>query len=191
MNIFNRLLVIVITLAVLGAATLLILLTANLVMPEQLTTWSWLLARIQAIDAFAARHQVTTILVSLTVLLLGMTLLYYELRLASRPQLVLRQDDLGRMTVSLAGVGELANHAAKQVTGVLEASTRVKAKAKGLRILSRVSVDRSARLADISKQLQERIRTTLEEHLGYPVTNVSVMAQLSPLNRRSPARRLR
>jgi len=85
MNIFNRLLVIVINLAVLGAATLLILLTANLVMPEQLTTWSWLLARIQAIDAFAARHQVTTVLVSSDGLVAGVD--FALLRVASRLQI--------------------------------------------------------------------------------------------------------
>lgn len=194
MNIFNRVLVLAIDLVVMGGACLLVLLSANVIAPEQLAIGSWLQARLLVVDAFAAQHQATTILAGLGVLALGLTLLYYELRPASmsEPQLVLQQDERGRMTVSLAGVRELANRAARQVAGVLEATTIVKAKAKGLRVLSRVSVDPTAKLVDLGEELQARVKATLEEHLGYPVTDVSVKTQLSPLNPRGRvARRLR
>lgn len=189
MNVFNRLLVIAIDLAAMGGACLMILLAANVIAPEQLTQSSWLFARLQAADAFAAQYQVTLILICLVIMALGLMLLYYELRPASmsEPRLVLQQEALGKMTVSLAGVRELASHAARQVAGVIEATTKVKAKAKGLRILSRVSVEPSAKLVDLGEQIQKRIKATLEENLGYPVANVSVKAQLSPLSQRRSA----
>lgn len=195
MNVLNRLLVIAVVLAATGGAILLMLLAANVILPEQLTANAWLLERIQSLDTYAASRQLTTILISFAVVLLGLTLLYYELRFISKsePRLVLQQSGQGRMTVSISGISELANHAARQVAGVIEATTKVASKAKGLRVESRVSVEPSAKLADTTKELQERVKTTLEEHLGYPVDNVNVNAQLAPLNggRGSTMRKLR
>ncbi len=197
MNVFNRLLVIAIGLGALGGASLLVLLAANLITPEQITQASWLLARLQSVDAFVAQHQLMTILAGLVTVALCLVLLYYELRPASmsEPQLVLQQDARGRLTVSLAGVRELANRAAGQVAGVMEATTMVTPKAKGLWVQSLVSVDPSAKLVDLGEELKKRVTAALEEHLGYPVADVRVKAQLSPLNPRGQrgrgARRVR
>ena len=123
--------------------------------------------------------------------LLGLLLLLLELRPPAReePQVLLKQDGLGRVTVTRDGVRELVSREAGRVAGVMEVRPQVEENSKGMRILCRTSVDPAASVPELTRELQERVKAAVEHHLGRRVTEVRVDAQLEPLG--GPGRRAR
>jgi uncharacterized alkaline shock family protein YloU len=102
---------------------------------------------------------------------------------------LLKQDGLGRVTVTRDGVRELVSREAGRVAGVMEVRPQVEENRNGMRILCRTSVDPAASVPELTRELQERVKAAVEHHLGRRVTEVRVDAQLEPLG--GPGRRAR
>ena len=197
MNVLNRFLVILFDLAIIAAAIALVLIAARVVSPEQIVPSgndvisAWLITKLHAFDSLQSWSRVQGAVICALVILFGLLLLYLESRAlwSSEPRLKLKQDNLGQITVTLKGVRDLVNREVSATDGVLEVISKVKPRRRGLSIQSQISVAPSVNVSELGNQLQERIKTVIENHLSYPVLGVSVNTQIAPLNRHTKATR--
>lgn len=188
MNIFNRILIILLSIVTAIAAVAVLLVTLGAVEPADLAPTAWLQDRLEPFTTLSDANQAWTIAVCSALLLLSLVLLFLELKPPARreKQMVLRDDTLGRVTVSRDGIAELARREAARVNGVWEFEPEVDEDSRGLRIRGRASLDPEANVPAVTELVQERVRTAVEQHLGRPVADVQVDTQLTPLagNRR-------
>jgi hypothetical protein len=126
---------------------------------------------------------------------LGLILLVYELRLAPQDTAIrIRDDGLGRVTMRRESVRDLIHHTTAQLPDVLQVDPQIDIGQQGLTIACRTSLTPDAHIPQVSAELQSRIKETVEQHLGMKVATVSVQAQLEPLTgveTRPRSRRLR
>lgn len=181
MNIFNRILAVLVGLLLsIGAVVALL---AALGIPEvQAFGTPWIqdgLRRLAQPDVRAL-----SIALSLLALLVGLLLLVLELRLPQREPaaMALKQDELGRVTVTKKGVRELVDREAGRIEGVSRVHSQVTQDRNGLRILCRLSVEPTANVPALAEQVRQRIKASVEHHLGQPVAEVGVQTQLAPAN---------
>ena len=191
MSVFNRLLIILLALLLLTAAGAVLLTVLGVTRPEQLAPTPWFADRLMPYTQLDPTSWSWAVGVSSVLLLVGLLLLVLELRPAPRaaPRITLKQDGLGRVTVARAGVRELVEREAGRVAGVMEVRSHVAEDPAGLRIRCRLSVDPTASVPDMTQELQERLKAVVEHHLGRPVAEVSVDAQVAPLVSDRPAGR--
>jgi hypothetical protein len=187
MNLFNRALILLLSLLVLAGATVVLLAMLGVAQPEHLAPTPWVRDRLQVLVELDRAGRARTIIASIVALLSAMVLAFLELRPARRDaRLTLKEDALGRVTVAHGVVRELVRREAGRIPGVIEVHPRFDVDRRGLRILCRVSVDPTASLAELTQQLQERVKASLEYHLGRPVAEMSVDTELAPLADRRP-----
>lgn len=192
MNLFNRLLIIIVDLILLAASVLTLLLALGLVRPAQLPLPNDLAYRLATIIETAAASAVAqATVVSVIVALLCLVLLYFELRptTKSRPKLiVIKRDALGLVTVTLQSVEELASHEVSRLEGVMEASARVFPDREGLRLVCNLSVSPGVNVDQLASQAQAHVQDAVQRYLGRNVKEVVVHAQLAPLEERRRVR---
>jgi hypothetical protein len=193
-NVFNRLLIILLDLLMLLAAGAVLMTALGITRPEQLAPTPWFLDRLALFPELDPGSWSWAVGVSILLLLLGLLLLFLELRPEPHqpPRIILRQDGLGRVTVARDGVRELVDREATRVAGVMEVRSSIEEDAAGLRILCRLSADPTASVPAMTQELQERLKAVVEHHLGRPVAEVAVDTQVAPLvNGRRAAGRVR
>ncbi len=183
MSVFNRLLIILLALLLLLGAGAVLLTTLRVTQPAQLAPSPWFVDRLVPFTQLDPTLWSSAVGITIVLFLLALLLLFIELRPEPRaaPRITLKQDGLGRVTVALDGVRELANREAGRVPGVVSVRSRVEEDPTGLRILCRISVDPAMSVPELAQELQERLKGAVEHHLGLPVTQVSVDAQVAPL----------
>lgn len=183
MNVFNRLLIILLDLLLLIALGAVLLVVLGLIRPEQIAPTPWFVDRLVPFTQLDPTSRSWAVGVSIVVFLVGLLLLFVELRPGPREvaRITLKQDGLGRVTVARAGVRDLVDREAGRVAGVMEVRSRVEEDPAGLRILCRISVDPTGSVPEMSQELQERLKAVVEHHLGRLVADVSVDAQVAPL----------
>jgi hypothetical protein len=157
--------------------------------PAQLTPASpWFADRLVTFTQLDPTNRSLTLGVCLALIVVALLLLFLELRHGPRGvrQITLKEDALGRVTVALDEVRQLADHEAGRVPGVTRARSHVETEPPGLSISCRVSVDPASSIPDMTDELRKRLKAAVEHHLGLAVTQVSVDAQVPPMatNRR-------
>lgn len=200
MNIFNRIVMLVLSLILLAFGATTFLLLTGIVVPENSYLRS-ILALYSAWRAVALLRGATTnlaVLIALLLAIVGLALVILELlplgRLFRRrepKQYIIRQDSLGQVTLGRSMVRDLVQHVAGDVPGVVHADEpEVKDSADGLRITTRASLAWDADAPTVGQQLQERVKDSVQTQLGLPVAEVHVTAQTTPVikdqRRRTP-----
>ena len=200
MNIFNRIVMLVLALIVFAFGATTFLLLTGIVVPEN-SYLRAILALYSAWRAVALLRGATTniaVLVALLLAIVGLVVIILELlplgRLFRRrepKQYVVRQDSLGQVTLGRSMVRDLVQHVAEDVPGVVHADEpEVKDGADGLRISTRASLAWDADAPSVGQQLQERVKDSVQTQLGLPVAEVHVTAQTTPVvkdqRRRTP-----
>jgi hypothetical protein len=192
MTIFNRLLIIVLAILLIVGAGTVLLISLGLIQPAQVAPSGWFIDRLAPFTQLDSTLRSWAIGISLLVIIVAVVLLVVELRPEPRPaaQIILKEDALGRVTVALDGVRELVDREAGRVVGVTQARSSIEeVPPGGLRIGCRVSVDPASSVPEMTQELQQRLKSVVEHHLGLSVTQVSIDAQVAPLvNRRSRRR---
>jgi uncharacterized alkaline shock family protein YloU len=200
MNIFNRIVMLVLALIVFAFGATTFLLLTGIVVPEN-SYLRAILALYSAWRAVALLRGATTniaVLVALLLAIVGLVVIILEVlplgRLFRRrepKQYVVRQDSLGQVTLGRSMVRDLVQHVAEDVPGVVHADEpEVKDGADGLRISTRASLAWDADAPAVGQQLQERVKDSVQTQLGLPVAEVHVTAQTTPVvkdqRRRTP-----
>jgi hypothetical protein len=181
---FNRLLIILLAVVVLVAATAVLLTTLGMIQPGQLASaGSWYVDRLVPFTQLDPTTSGFTVGVCLALVVLALVLLFLELRPGPREahRITLKDDEMGRVTVALDGLRQLADREAARIEGVTRAESRVEEQPPGLRVSCRVSVDPECSVPDMTQKLRERLKTAVEHHVGLVVTTISVDAQVAPL----------
>lgn len=183
MSAFNRLLVGVLALATIVGAAVVLLVAVGVEASSIASWWPWLERRLETFEGLDDTDQAWTVAITAGLIVLGLVLLVLEFPKPRRrePRMTLQSGGLGRVTVSRSGVQELASREASLVEGVREFQSEVQENRDGLHIRGRASVDPGANLPAVAQQVQERIKSAVEQHLGVKVADVAVDAQIQPL----------
>jgi hypothetical protein len=186
MNVFNRIVVILLSLLLLIGAVLVLLFVLGVVPPQQIIPAGIANTPLgQWLAGFAnlpANARLTTTAIAALVALLSLILLYFELRPAPRDDtIVIREDGLGRVTVRKDSVHDLVLHTASSMDDVLQVHPTIRRRDEGLDIRCRASLRPESSVQTVSEELQTRVKEAVQRHLGLQVANVEVQAQLQPL----------
>jgi uncharacterized alkaline shock family protein YloU len=112
-------------------------------------------------------------------------LLWIELlsMLRSKPRLVLSRGSMGEVAISMEQVGLLAQHEAEHVEGVREVQTIAGSSKQGLLVQQTIAVEPDRQLPKLAEEVQQRVKQSLEYHLGYPVNSVRVALQRASISK--------
>ena len=192
MNVFNRLLVILLDVALLVATVAVLLVALGLARPVDLAPVPWFADRLVPFTQIDPVSWSWAVGICLALVFAGLVLLVLELRPGplEEPRMTLKQDGLGLVTVTRSGVRKVIDRAAGQVAGVTEVRSRLQEGGQGLHVLCRVAVDPTASIPALTQELQERVKAAVEHTVGRSVAEVRVDAQVEPLTgaRRAPRR---
>ena len=146
---------------------------------QLLTQWSaWLNMQIGIHGS-----EIAGISIGVTVLALG--LIWLELRTLARPlpRLVLSRGGLGEVAIHLDQISRLAQREAENVSGVREVETTAHTLRDGINVRQKVSIEPEMAYMPLAEQVQQRVKKSLEHHLGFPVRSVEVMLQHASLRK--------
>jgi uncharacterized alkaline shock family protein YloU len=200
MNIANRVIMIVASLGIFLFGTITSVLLTGIVVPANQTLRN-ILALYFALRALALLRGASgnvAILIALALAAVGLVVLVLELwgpvgqlfHQHHDKRYLIRQDALGQVTVERSMVRDVVQHEAQSVPGVLHAEPSVKDGKDGLHVSTRASLAWDADAPGTGQILQERIRESVQTHLGLPVAEVHVTAQTAPLPKEPPRRRV-
>jgi uncharacterized alkaline shock family protein YloU len=106
---------------------------------------------------------------------LSVALLAAELRgLITPPRLIISRGALGEVAIAVDQVGKLAQREAEHVSGVREVKTAAHSRRAGIAVRQQIAVEPQVVFAMVAAQVQERVKQSLEHHLGLPVHSVQV-----------------
>jgi len=183
MNLFNRLLIILASLIILVSAAMVLLVTLGAFAPADLAPSAWFQDRLTPYAHLDSTTSNWTVGISIAVIVASLLLLGLELwpRSSGPRRLVIKQDGLGQVTMTRNSIRDIVNWEASQTEGVMEAQSRVADESDGLRIFCRVTLDPEADAPEVTQTLQERIKNSVEHHVGRHVSHVAIDTQVAPL----------
>jgi uncharacterized alkaline shock family protein YloU len=184
MNALNRLLIVLLDLVLLVCCGAIVVVTVGWIGLSDFASIHWVYDRLAPFAGMSGADEIETLAIGSALLLLGLVLLVFELATlipGERP-LTLKEDGLGRVTVDRDVVRELASREARQVPGVVRFRPQVTQNRAGVEIRGPLAVEPAANLAEVTQQVQDRIKTTVERALGQPVGDVRLDAELASLD---------
>jgi uncharacterized alkaline shock family protein YloU len=198
MNAFNRIVMFLLSFLLFVFGTIIFLLLTGIVVPGN-TYLRDILALYNAWRAVALVRGASTniaVLIAIVLALVGLVLVVLELlpvgRLFRRQevkQYIVREDNLGQVTVGRTMVRDFVQHEAEAVPGVVHAEPEVRDGPGGLRLYTKASLAWDAEAPAVGQVLQERLKEAVQTHLGLPVAEVKVNAQAAPIAK-EPRRRV-
>jgi hypothetical protein len=189
-NALNRALVIILDALMIVGIVLILLVVSGIAQPDQLAPSLGLPALLTPFANLSGDTLAWTVGILIALLVLGLILLSFEVRVSPPvPPLMIKQDGLGRLTVSRSAVNELMDRAASQVNGVMGVRSHVQETRKGLRVRSQITVNPTANVAQVTNDVREAVKAAAEQQLGRHAEEVDVRAQLEQLTPSSAARR--
>ncbi|WP_025745945.1 alkaline shock response membrane anchor protein AmaP [Kallotenue papyrolyticum] len=183
MNVFNRVLAILIALLLTVGGLLAALVRIGLLAPTH-PALAWLTASPAGawLEQLARTPAAPTLAIALGVAVLGLLLLWAELRPAPREdRFVLRNDGLGRITIRRASVDRLIAYLAAQTPDILQVRSMIAPSAQGLRVRCQIALRPDANLAESVPRFQQRVKDAIERELGLKVASVTIDTQFEPL----------
>jgi uncharacterized alkaline shock family protein YloU len=189
MNVFNRSIMILLSLVAIAFSILVFLLVGGVIRPAQVSPGGFLFNLWSFFAQLNSTNATIAVLICALVVIVAVILLLFELTILGRApaQLVLRNDSLGQVTVAPSSVRRLVGYTAKSIEGVVETRQTVKKGRDGLRVHIRALLVPEVDAPEVGHMLQEKVQKSFHEHLGLPVTEVQVATQLEPFDK--PRRR--
>jgi uncharacterized alkaline shock family protein YloU len=185
MNVFNRIIMILLSLAAIAFSIIVFLLVGGVVRPTQVSPGDLLLGLWRFFSQLNSTDATIAVLVCALVVIAALILLIFELNIFSREpaQLVVRQDGLGKVTVARNSVRKLVGHEAAAIPGVIETRQAVDEGRNGLRVHVRALLLPEADAPEVGHTLQERVQKAIQVHIGLPVAEVQVATQIEPFDK--------
>jgi len=189
MNVFNRVIVVILCLAAIAFSIIVFLLVAGAIHPAQVSPGGFLLGFWSLFAQMNSTSATIAVVVWALVVIVALVLLVLELIiLRGEPaQFVIRQDNLGTVTVARDSVRKLVGYESKSVPGVIETRQTVDKGREGLRVRVRASLLPEVDAPEVGHNLQEKVQKSIQGHMGLPVAEVQVATQIEPFEK--PRRR--
>lgn len=189
MNVFNRIIVILLCLIAVAFSIIVFLLVGGVIRPAQISPggflagiWSFYSQLSPSYATIATIGFALTLIVALIILILE----FVNLRMRA-DQFVIREDGLGKVTVARNSVRKLVGYEAKGIPGVIETRQSVDKGRNGLRVQVRALLLPEANAPEVGHTLQEKVQKAIQGHMGLEVIEVQVATQLEPFDK--PRRR--
>jgi hypothetical protein len=189
MNVFNRIIVILVCLITIAFSIIVFLLVGGIIRPAQVSPggflsglWSFYSQLSSSNATIAAVAFALLLIVALIVLILE----FYSLRSGSE-QFVVREDTIGKVTVARSSVRKLVGYEAKAIPEVIETRQTVDKGRNGLRVHVRALLFPEVNAPEVGHTLQEKVQKSIQAHMGLDVIEVQVATQLEPFDK--PRRR--
>ena len=189
MNVFNRIIMILVCLIAIAFSIIVFLLVGGVIRPAQVSPggflsglWSFYSQLNPSNATIAAVASALLLIVALIVLILE----FYSLRSGS-DQFVVREDNIGKVTVARNSVRRLVGYEAKAIPEVIETRQTVDKGRNGLRVHIRALLFPEVNAPEIGHALQEKVQKSIQAHMGLDVIEVQVATQLEPFDK--PRRR--
>ena len=174
MSFFNRTVVILLALAMGGAAVVTVLIVAGTLGLNNLPG-GWFEPQIQWLADASGGMKAVVITVSVLVALSMLLLSVAELRVRGREvRFLISSQDEGTATVTRSSVRSLVQHVGKGIRSINDIECQVGEKDNGLAIVCTASVAMGANLPELGNQLRSDVKRLAEELTGLPVKHVAV-----------------
>jgi hypothetical protein len=174
MNFFNRTVVILLALAIGGAAVVTVLVAAGTLGPNNLPA-GWFEPQIQWLADASGGMKALVVTVSVFVALSMLVLAVAELRIRGREvRFLISSQDEGMATVTKGSVRSLVQHVGKGIRNINDIECRVGEKDNGLAIVCTAWVTMGASLPELSNQLRSDVKRLGEELTGLPVKHIDL-----------------
>jgi hypothetical protein len=189
MNVFNRTIVILLSLVVIAFCIIVFLLVGGVVRPSQVSPVGLLLSLWSYFAQLTSTNATIAVIVCALIVLVAVIVLSLELIMRQRepPQFVVREDKLGKVTVARSSVRRLVGYESATVPGVIETRQTVDKGRDGLRVSVRALLLPEVDAPAVGRTLQEKVQQSIQGHIGLPVAEVQVATQLEPFEK--PRRR--
>ncbi|MGO8949005.1 MAG: alkaline shock response membrane anchor protein AmaP [Ktedonobacterales bacterium] len=191
MYIVNRVIMTLVSLFIFAFGTITFLLLSGIVVPHNsyLRNILGLYSAWQSVALIKGVNPNVAIIIAVILGIIGLLLLILELwpigRLFRQPKathFVVHSDPLGEVTVAHSMVRDLVQHEVAAVAGVTQVVDvpRVVDGPHGLRVSTRAALSLDANAPGVGQTLQERIKESIQSHLGLPVAEVTVATEAAP-----------
>jgi hypothetical protein len=189
MNVFNRIIVILLSLAAIAFSIIVFLLVGGVVRPTQVSPGGLLLGLWSLFAQLNPTNATIAVVVFALVVIVALILLILELNIIQREpaQFVVREDSLGKVTVARSSVRKLVGYESATVPGVIETRQTVDKGRDGLRVQVRALLLPEVDAPAVGHTLQEKLQQSIQGHIGLPVAEVQVATQIEPFEK--PRRR--
>lgn len=127
---------------------------------------------------------------AVTTLVAGFALLVAEVRVPRPPrEVVLKEDRLGSVAVSLPGLRKLAEHVVGEVAGVEAVHAQARHTRNGLHFRCRIQVKPEVSTPDLAEEVRARLSGAVENHVGQTPARIDILTSVQALQ--APPRRVR
>ena len=133
----------------------------------------------------AGLHGAVVSSIGIGIAVLALCFIWLELRTVVRPvpRLILSRGGMGEVAINLDQISRLAQREAEHVSGVREVETIAQTHKSGIGVKQNVSVEPEMAYMPLAEQVQQRVKKSLEHHLGFPVASVEVLLQHASLRK--------
>jgi uncharacterized alkaline shock family protein YloU len=185
MNVFNRSIMILLSVVAIAFSSIVFLLVGGVVRPSQVSPGGFLLGLWGLFAQLNSTGAIIAVLVCALVVIAALILLILELNILQREpaQFVVREDSLGKVTVARSSVRKLVGYESATVPGVIETRQAVDKGRDGLRVRVRALLLPEVDAPAVGHTLQEKVQKAIQGHIGLPVAEVQVATQLEPFEK--------
>ena len=189
MNVFNRIIVILLCLIAIAFSIIVFLLVGGILRPTQVSPGGFLSGLWSFYTQLSPTYATIAAIAFALMLILALLILILEfVNLRRRAdQFVVREDSLGNVTVARSSVRKLVGYEAKGIPGVIETRQSVDKGRNGLRVQVRALLIPEVNAPEVGHTLQEKVQKSIQAHMGLDVIEVQVATQLEPFDK--PRRR--
>lgn len=191
MNLFNRLVMAALALALLAVSVAALLVVTGALAPDAAFVGGPLGDAVRRLAALEGGDRTVTTLVAAVVALGALVLFWLEVRPPRRPRpFVVDTTALGRLTVEHEGVCRLAEKAATELREVAGCRTTLASGEEGAGVSARcvVTVTAGSVVRDVAGAVQDRVREVIETQAGLKVGAVAVRVRIGTAEPPPPAR---
>ena len=185
MNVFNRIIMILVCLIAIAFSIIVFLLIGGVIRPTQVSPggflsglWSFYSQLNPSNATIAAVAFALVVIVALIILILE----FATLRGGS-DQFVVREDSIGKVTVARSSVRKLVGYEAKAIPEVIETRQTVDKGRNGLHVHVRALLYPEVNAPEVGHTLQEKVQKSIQAHMGLEVIEVQVATQLEPFDK--------
>jgi uncharacterized alkaline shock family protein YloU len=189
MNVFNRIIVILLSLVAIAFSIIVFLLVGGVVRPTQVSPGGLLLGLWSFFAQLNPTNATIAVVVCALVVIVALIVFILELNIINREpaQFVVQEDSLGKVTVARSSVRKLVGYESATVPGVIETRQTVDKGRDGLRVRVRALLLPEVDAPAVGHTLQEKVQQSIQGHIGLPVAEVQVATQIEPFEK--PRRR--
>jgi uncharacterized alkaline shock family protein YloU len=189
MNVFNRIIVMLLCLIAIAFSIIVFLLVGGIIRSTQVSPGGFLSGLWSFYSQLSPSYATIATIAFALLLIIALVILILEfVNLRRRAdQFVVREDSIGKVTVARSSVRKLVGYEAKGIPGVIETRQAVDKGRNGLRVQVRALLFPEVNAPEVGHILQEKVQKSIQAHMGLDVIEVQVATQLEPFGK--PRRR--